>query len=174
VGGNILVRAIPHYVELMGGVMYGRGIGRYGAGSLPDVTIGPDGSLVPLTAFHAWAGIQVYPWEGLTLYAYGGIEQNNASYFGTFGYGNPAYDNSGCMTPTAESFATGTSATCVADNRRLFDVKAGFWQNLYNGPWGRLVFGVELEYLKRESFDGIGGAVSTDNTVGFTSIRYYF
>jgi hypothetical protein len=78
------------------------------------------------------------------------------------------------MTPTAESFATGTSATCVADNRRLFDVKAGFWQNLYNGPWGRLVFGVELEYLKRESFDGVGGAVSTDNTVGFTSVRYYF
>jgi hypothetical protein len=174
VGGNILVRAILHYLELMGGVIYGRGIGRYGAGSLPDVTIGPDGSLVPLTAFHAWAGIQVYPWDGLTLYAYGGMEQNNASYFGTFGYGNPGYDNSGCMTPTAESFATGTSATCVADNKRLFDVKAGLWQNLYNGPWGRLVFGVELEYLKRETFDGIGGAVSTDNTVGFTSIRYYF
>jgi gas vesicle protein len=134
VGGNILVRVIPNYLELMGGVMYGRGIGRYGAGSLPDVTIGPYGSLVPLTAFHAWAGIQVYPWDGLTLYAYGGIEQNNASYFGTFGYGNPGYDNSGCMTPTAESFATGTSATCVADNKRLFDVKAGFWQNLYNGP----------------------------------------
>jgi hypothetical protein len=54
------------------------------------------------------------------------------------------------------------------------DVKVGFWQDLYNGPWGRLVFGVELEYLKRESFDGIGGAVATDNTVGFTSIRYYF
>ena len=37
------------------------------------------------------------------------LEQNQASYFGTFGYGNPAYDNSGCMTPTAASFATGTS-----------------------------------------------------------------
>jgi hypothetical protein len=37
------------------------------------------------------------------------LEQNQASYFGTFGYGNPAYDNSGCMTPTAASFVTGTS-----------------------------------------------------------------
>ena len=136
-GGNFLLRIIPHYLELMGGVMYGSGIGRYGAGALPDVTIGPDGSLVPLTALHAWAGIQFYPWEGLTLYGYAGLEQNQASYFGTFGYGNPAYDNSGCMTPTAESFATGTSATCVADNRRLVDAKVGFWQDLYKGPYGR-------------------------------------
>jgi hypothetical protein len=80
--------------------MYGSGLGRYGAGSLPDVTIGSDGSLVPLTAFHAWSGIQFYPWEGLTLHGYAGIEQNQASYFGTSGYGNPAYDNSGCMIPT--------------------------------------------------------------------------
>jgi hypothetical protein len=174
VGGNFLLRAVPKYLELMGGMMYGNGIGRYGAGSLPDVTIGPDGSLRPLTALHAWAGIQFYPWEGLTLYGYAGIEQNQASYFGTFGYGNPAYDNSGCMTPTAESFATDTSATCVADNRRLVDAKIGFWQDLYKGPYGRFALGTELEYLKRTSFPGIGGVVSTDNTVAFTSLRYFY
>ena len=39
---------------------------------------------------------------------------------------------------------------------------------------GRFAFGVELEYLKRTSFGGIGGVVSTDNIVGFTSLRYYF
>jgi hypothetical protein len=174
VGGNFLVRIVPNYLEVMGGAMYGRGIGRYGAGSLPDVTIAPDGSLTPLTAFHAWSGIQFYPWEGLTLYAYAGLEQNQASYFGTFGYGNPAFDNSGCMTPTAETFATGTSSTCVADNRRLVDVKGGFWQDLYKGPMGRFAVGAELEYIKRTSFGGIGGVVSTDNLVGFTSLRYYF
>jgi hypothetical protein len=174
VGGNFLLPIIPHYFEVMGGVMWGRGIGRYGAGNLPDVTIGPDGSLVPLTAFHAWGGIQFYPWKSLTLYAYAGFEQTDASYFGTFGYGNPAFDNSGCMIPTATTFATGTSATCVADNRRLVDAKIGFWQDLYNGPYGRFALGVELEYLKRTSFGGIGGVVSTDNTVGFTSLRYYF
>jgi hypothetical protein len=159
---------------LMGGVMYGNGLGRYGAGSLPDVTIGPDGSLVPLTALHAWSGIQFYPWEGLVLYGYAGIEQNKASYFGAFGYGNPAYDNSSCMTPTAESFATDTSAMCVADNKRLVDAKIGFWQDLYKGPYGRFAVGAELEYLKRTSFPGIGGVVSTDNTVAFTSLRYFY
>jgi hypothetical protein len=158
----------------MGGVMYGRGIGRYGAGNLPDVTIAPDGSLTPLTAFHAWAGIQFYPWEGLTLYGYAGLEQTGASYFDTFGYGNPAFDNSGCMIPTAASFATGTSATCVANNRRIVDAKIGFWQDLYKGPYGRFAVGAELEYLKRTSFPGIGGVVSTDNTIGFTSLRYYY
>jgi hypothetical protein len=54
------------------------------------------------------------------------------------------------------------------------DVKAGFWQDVYKGPLGRFVVGVELEYLKRTAFSGIGGAPSTDNIVGFTSLRYYF
>jgi hypothetical protein len=174
VGGNFLLPIIPKYLEVMGGVMYGRGIGRYGAGGLPDVTIAPDGSLAPLTALHAWAGIQFYPWEGLTLYGYAGLEQNQASYFGTFGYGNPTFDNSGCLTPTAMTFATGTSATCVADNKRLVDAKIGFWQDLYKGPYGRFELGVELEYIKRYSFSGIGGAPSTDDEVAFTSLRYYF
>jgi hypothetical protein len=174
VGGNFLLPIVKNYLEVMGGAMYGRGIGRYGAGGLPDATIGPDGSLVPLTAVHAWAGIQFYPWEALTLYAYAGIEQNNASYFGTFGYGNPVFDNSGCMTPTVESFATGTSATCVADNKRLVDAKAGFWWNIYKGAYGRFVFGSEFEYIKRTAFSGIGGAPSTDDFVQFNSLRYYF
>jgi hypothetical protein len=173
-GGNFLLRVVPKYLELMGGAMYGTGLGRYGAGALPDVTIGPDGSLVPLTALHAWAGIQFYPWEGLILYGYAGLEQNQASYFGTFGYGNPLYDNSGCMTPTAESFATGTSTTCIADNKRLADAKIGFWQNIYKGIYGRFAVGAELEYLKRTSFPGIGGAVSTDNIIAFTSLRYFY
>jgi hypothetical protein len=72
-------------------------------------------------------------------------EQNQASYFSTFGYGNPAYDNSSCMIPTAETFATDTSATCVADNRRLVDAKIGFWKDLYKGPYGRFALGAELE-----------------------------
>jgi hypothetical protein len=170
VGGNFLLPIIPKRLELMGGAMYGRGIGRYGAGNLPDATVAADGSLTPLTAIHGWGGIQFYPWEGLTLYGYAGIEQTQASYFGTFGYGNPAFDNSGCMIPTVESFATGTSATCVADNKRLVDAKVGFWQDLYNGRYGKFVLGVELEYLERTSFAGIGGVVSTDNAVAFTSL----
>jgi len=53
------------------------------------------------------------------------------------------------------------------------DAKIGFWQDLYKGPMGRFVLGVELEYIKRYSFSGVGAAPSTDE-VAFTSLRYYF
>jgi len=39
VGGSVLLPLIPKYLELTGSILYGRGIGRYGAGQLPDVTI---------------------------------------------------------------------------------------------------------------------------------------
>jgi hypothetical protein len=39
---------------------------------------------------------------------------------------------------------------------------------------GRFELGVELEYIKRYSFSGVGAAPSTDDEVAFTSLRYYF
>ena len=47
VGGSVLLPAIPKYLDLQASIMYGRGIGRYGSGQLPDVTIAADGSLAP-------------------------------------------------------------------------------------------------------------------------------
>jgi hypothetical protein len=173
VGGSFLLPVIPKYLDVQAGGSYGRGIGRYGAGQLPDVTIAADGSLTPLTAFHVWAGIVVHPWEGLDVFAYGGIEQTEAKFFDTLGYGNPAFDNSGCTIATAASFAANTSATCVANTRRIMDMKVGFWQDIYKGPVGRFVAGAEYNYINNKSFDGIGGAPSTDNHVAFTSLRYY-
>ena len=173
VGGSVLLPVIPKHLQAMGGWSYGRGIGRYGAGNLPDATIAPDGSLTPITAFHVWTGIEVDR-KGLQLYAYGGIEQEGANYFDALGYGNPAFDNSGCKTPTAAGFVTSTSATCVANTRRLTDIKAGFWQDIYKGPVGRFVTGVEFDHIKRQAFSGIGGAPSTANNIIYTSLRYYF
>jgi hypothetical protein len=173
VGGSVLLPVIPKYLDVQAGGSYGRGIGRYGAGQLPDVTIAADGSLTPLTAFHVWAGVVGHPWEGLDVFAYGGIEQTEAKFFDALGYGNPVFDNSGCTITTAASFATNTSATCVANTRRIMDMKVGFWQDMYKGPVGRFVAGAEYNYIKNKSFDGIGGAPSTDNNVVFTSLRYF-
>jgi hypothetical protein len=53
------------------------------------------------------------------------------------------------------------------------DMKVGFWQDMYKGPVGRFVAGAEYNYIKNKSFDGIGGAPSTDNNVVFTSLRYF-
>jgi hypothetical protein len=173
VGGSVLLPIIPKYLYVEGGGSYGQGIGRYGPGLLPDVTIAADGSLTPITAFHAWAGIVGSPWESIQIYAYSGIEQATANYFGAFGYGNPVFDNSGCMTPTAASFATNTSPACVANIKRLTDMKVGFWQDIYKGPYGRLAVGLEYDHITMTAFNGIGGAPSTDNNVVYTSLRYY-
>lgn len=173
VGGSVLLPVIPRYVDLQGSIMYGTGIGRYGAGQLPDVTIAADGSLAPITALHVFGGVVVHPREGLDVYAYGGIEQARARFFDQLGYGNPTFDNSGCTITTASSFSSGTTPTCVANNKQLAEVTVGFWQDLYKGRLGRFAFGAQYEFIRREAFEGIGGAPSTDNNVFYTSLRYY-
>jgi hypothetical protein len=173
VGGAVLLPVIPRYVDVQGSIMYGTGIGRYGSGQLPDVTIAADGSLAPITALHVFGGVVVHPREGLDVYAYGGMEQARARFFDQLGYGNPAFDNSGCTVTTASSFSSGTIPTCVANNRRLAEVTVGFWQDLYKGYFGRVAAGAQYEYIRREAFEGVGGAPATDNNVFYTSLRYY-
>jgi hypothetical protein len=181
VGGSVLAPVISKYLDFTGNVMYGRGVGRYGAGQLPDVTIGSDGSLSPVTELTAMVGLVAHPWEGLDVYGYAGIEQVNQNSFnlpaGTpggalFGFGNPGFSNVGCTTTSSSSFAGAVPANCIANNRRLSDVTAGFWQNLYKGPYGRLTVGAQWELIRRDSF-GIGGAPSTAENIVLTSLRWY-
>src|SRR5262249_31789582 len=123
-----------------------------------DVTIAADGSLAPITALHVFGGVVVHPREGLDVYAYGGIEQARARFFDQLDYANPAYDNSGCTVTTASSFNTTTTSTCIANNKQLSEVTVGFWQDLYKGRLGRFAFGAQYQYIRREAFEGIGGA----------------
>jgi hypothetical protein len=177
VGGSVLLPVVPKFLEFTGNVMYGQGVGRYGAGQLPDATVAADGSLTPIPVLTAMAGVIGHPWDGLDVYAYGGIEQANASYFnfGTalYGYGNPGFSNAGCDLTTPSSFAGATPTTCIANNKRLSEITAGFWQNLYKGSYGRMAVGAQYEYIKREAFPGLGGAPSTDDNIVLTSLRYY-
>jgi hypothetical protein len=178
IGGSVLLPVIPKYLDFTANVMYGQGIGRYGAANLPDVTIASDGSLTPLLEMTTMLGLVAHPWDGLDVYAYAGYEQVHASYFNSgnfnFGFGNPGFSNAGCYIVTTATFAAGAPATnCIANNRRVADITGGFWQNLYKGEYGRLAVGAQYEYIKRNSFDGIGGAVSTDDNIVMTSIRYY-
>ncbi len=172
VGGSVLLPVVPSYLDLQASFMYGSGIGRYGSGQLPDVTIAADGSLAPITALHALLGFVLHPVQGLDIYAYAGMERANAKFFNAFCYGNPAFDNSGCTVTTALSFGGGTS-NCVANNRLLGELTVGFWHDLYKGHLGRVALGAQYEYLKREAFNGVGGAPSTDDSVIYTSLRYY-
>lgn len=177
IGGSVLIPLIPQYLEFTGNIMYGRGISRYASGQHADATIALDGSITPLPALTAMVGLVAHPYEGLDLYAYAGREQVYASYFnvGTtlFGFGNPGFSNAGCLIVTPFSFAGGTPTNCIANNRRITELAVGFWQNVYKGNLGRVAVGAQYEYIKREVFDGIGGAPATDNNIVLTSIRYY-
>jgi hypothetical protein len=177
VGGSVYLPLIPKGLEFDGRVMYGKGVGRYAAAQLPDVTVGSDGSLSPLTELTAMVGLIGHPWEGLDVYAYAGFEQVNSSSFVSgatvFGYGDPSFANFGCSTITPATFAGATPTSCVASNRRVAEITAGFWQNVYKGNYGRMAVGAQYEYIRRDSFPGVGGSVSTDDNVVFTSVRFY-
>jgi len=179
VGGSVLLPVVPTYLDLQGSVLYGKGIGRYGANQLSDVVVASDGTLSPITALHALVGAVAHPWVGLDIYGYAGMERANSNLFGSAagltGFGNPNLINTGCGFATAASFTGGTS-NCAAVNREVDMVTVGFWQNLLKGSYGRVAAGFEYEYIRRKSFDtipGNGGAVSTNDNVFLTSFRYY-
>jgi hypothetical protein len=179
VGGSAWLPLIPTYLDFQAFTLYGRGIGRYATSLVADVTIAPDGSLAPVTGLQALVGLVAHPWEGLDVYTYAGIERFDAKFFNAgglpFGYGNPNFDNAGCFFPSATSFSGGAAPLggCVANTRRIYEITAGFWQNIFKGEYGRVAVGAQYAYIKKEAFDGIGGAPKTDNNMVFTSIRYY-
>jgi hypothetical protein len=176
IGGSVLLPVIPKLLDLQASGLYGKGIGRYGASQLPDVVVASDGTLSPITAFHAMVGAVAHPSEGLDVYAYAGIEKADTNVFnsaaGLTGYGVPTLSNAGCQIATGASFTGGTS-NCAAVNQEVDELTVGFWQNLYKGEYGRLTTGVQYQYLRRKSFDGVGGSVSTNDNVVMSSLRYY-
>ena len=157
--------------------MYGKGIGRYGASQLSDVVVAPDGSLSPIKAVHALGGVVVHPWAGLDVYAYAGMEKAEPNYWsivstgsvsGLTGFGVPTAINTGCNITTAASFTGGTS-NCAAINKAVEDVTVGFWQDFYKGNYGRVAGGFEWEFIRRQSFPGVGGTPATAVVPGLQS-----
>jgi hypothetical protein len=192
IGGSFLWPILPSFLDVSGMAMTGRGIGRYLAGNLSDVVVGPDGAMRPIKEVSAMGGVVLHPWTGLDIYAYGGFEQESANFYtgntatgsplalaanAALGLGNPAVSNAGCTITTAASFSGGASG-CGANTRVLADVTVGAWQNLYNGDVGRFATGIQWQMIDRKLFNGaaLGGGLTaphtTDNII-MTSIRWY-
>jgi hypothetical protein len=178
VGGSILVPIIPKVLEVQFSGMTGRGIGRYGASQLPDVTFNSDGSLAPIQETMLLAGLTWHAIPGLDFYTYAGQEAQNPK-FGfsvpgahtAFGWGNPTFVNTGC---DIEFFGTGTGASACSGNTSLVrQITAGFWDTIYKGPFGRLAGGLQYSFTQRWGFAGIGGTPERNENIFFTSLRYY-
>ena len=156
----------------------GKGIGRYGAANQPDVTVEPNGHVVPLPALNTLAGLEFHPNPKLDVFVYGGDQYVGKENYSTknaegkivpAGYGSFLVNNTNC---DLEVIPTGAAA-CGAQNKNLADITSGFWYRLWQGPFGRLQYGAQVEYIWRNSYSGIGGAPSGNDVVGLTSVRFY-
>jgi hypothetical protein len=169
-GAGAILPLVPKQLDLQADFLYGAGIGRYGTSQLPDVAIKPTGILAPVPGLQVLVGLVGHPTDALDLYVYGGLEQAGQTSFtvnGTlpFGYGNPLYNNSGCLHEG--------STLCAENTSRVWQVAGGAWYSLYKGSYGMLRIGAQGSYTRRYIFKGMGGSPSTDEGMFFTSLRYY-
>jgi hypothetical protein len=179
---------LAHHVDLGLHFLGGKGVGRYGSATLPDASIHADGAF---NLIKNAQGLATLEWHGpkLDVYFNGGVEYAGRAFdfdpiTGKYvGYGSPFASNYGCYSETqpgvANGLAPGSLADCTADTRVVMEGTAGFWYRFYNGPKGRVQFGVQYSYVDRDTWYGVGFTKGTavapsglDNMV-FSSLRYY-
>lgn len=170
-GGGVagLIKVVPGLLDVQFDTLFGSGIGRYGSGQLSDVTYNANGTLHPLNENMEMVGVTLHATQALDLYVFGGRESDDASSFSApnqGGYGNPTYVNTGCFSYTS-------TATCKGNVQTVEQVTAGFWDNVYDGSYGRMRIGLQYSYTYDKAFAGVGGAPHTDDNMVFTSFRYY-
>lgn len=179
-------------------VLGGDGIGRYGTAGLPDATVRPDGTMALIRSYQALGTLEFHPNPKLDIYAYVGGEYAGRTTFnnGKTGYGNFARRDDGCSVETlplaapaaainttavlgSNGFIPGALSNCDGDTRNILEGTIGFWYRFYNGPKGRMQFGMQYSYVDRNTWSGVGATAGStadphgiDNMV-FTSMRYY-
>lgn len=196
-------------IEFMAHFQGGDGIGRYSTAQLADVTARPNGTLAPIRTAAYLGEIEFHPNPKFDIFAYYGGEYAartaytfpNQAAVGTgnpvpVGYGSPLFNNSGCTTegfpvntpgtfpPTATPASPGSAGTCNGDIHHIVEGTLGFWHKIYNGPKGRLQWGVTYSYIEKFAWSGNAFNITTgvagvsqrpkaiDNMV-WTSFRYY-
>lgn len=178
IGFGAILPVVPKKVDVIVEGLYGRGIGRYATGSMPDVTVHPlTAKLLPLRAAHFLAGIEVHPTPRFDVYAYGGNEytwrydlSNISTGTGTgAGYGShlAAY-NTACNRASEV-----TMNSCSGSNRDIYEITGGFWYRFYKGPFGTLQYGNQLAYFHRSLWSGVGTTPTGQDVVGYTTLRFY-
>jgi hypothetical protein len=174
-GGDMLLPIVPHFLEVYGSVLAGKGIGRYASGQLPDAVITANGKPDPLPETEALLGVIAHPTPDVDVYAYGGTEQIGKGFFNAdikgketpYGYGDPLYSNDTC------DEELGASSGCVANTSGIVQGTIGAWWRFENGPYGRMQIGPQYSYTHRSIYQGIGPTPKTDDNMLFLSFRYY-
>jgi len=197
-GGNVRIPLFNKKLDVGVHALYGNGVGRYGTGSLSDVTVRPDGKLSPLTGGQFLGTIEWHPTSRLDVYLNGGGELLERDIFpyaptanGVAGYGVPTVNPPGCsgVPESAPSGGTPTPAgTCGSKDRRLLEGTIGFWHKIYQGDKGRVQWGLQYSYIQLNAFSGNSTGLpppappaaqpfqihpAANESMFFTSFRYY-
>jgi hypothetical protein len=171
IGGGVTWTVVPKFLDLQASALTGRGIGRYGSGSLSDAIVAPNGSLKPIPETMYLFGGTLHATPGLDLYLYYGSEKENAvtATIGGkgYGYGSSTASNLGLACATE-------GATCAPDLQQETQWSGGLWDKIYTGPFGQVRVGLQYSYTQLTGFAGAaGGAPKTNDNMIFTSFRYY-
>ncbi len=170
VGAGAILPLIPNVLSLQGSVLAGYGIGRYGAGQLPDATIRPNGSPAPIPEVQALLGLVGHPDPSVDLYAYVGTEQESSSSFTAggkgFGYGSALFVNSGCDVELSP-------LTCTGNTSAVSQGTVGGWWRFLHGNYGTMEMGAQYSYTRRATFQGVGGAPTADENTVLVSFRCF-
>ena len=169
----IVEKKFDFTVQAMGG----RGIGRYGTANGSDVTLRPNGTIVPILSYQTLVGLELHPAPKLDLWLYGGNEYFGRSAYTTIagtttigvGYGSPLNNLSGCSLETPSA-----TQPCNAQNRDVWQIQPGFWYRFWRGKEGTLQYGMSYSYVHRRPWAGTGGRPVGINNIVMTSLRYYF
>ncbi|MGB8538843.1 MAG: hypothetical protein WCD57_20640 [Acidobacteriaceae bacterium] len=183
IGGSFRVPTLHKHLDVGLSGLWGDGTGRYGSSTIADLTVRPDGQLALIHNFSALGTLNFHVTPRLDVYANYGGDYVGRRYFQTsptssVGYGAYTSVQTGCDTePVPGTTITGYSpaqpASCTADTKDVQEFTAGYWYNIYSGPYGRLRQGLQYAYLQRNIWSGIGVTpVATDNMF-LTSLRYY-
>lgn len=172
-GAGAIIPIIEKKLDFQISGLAGTGVGRYGSAQLPDITEKQDGGLATVNSWDLLAGLVAHPDEQWDVYTYAGTERALKRAFGTssataFGYGNPFYNNSTCLTEGNSS-----TSTCAANTSGVNQITAGAWWKFYKGSYGTMQVGLQDSYTTRNIFSGIGGSPNTDDNITMLSFRYY-
>ncbi len=166
--------------------LYGDGVGRYGSSTIADVTLRPNADISPLHGFSALSTVELNPNPRLMVYLNYGGDYIGRDYAITpagthVGYGTYTTNMTGCKVEVKStgSFNPAAPSNCGANNKDVQEFTAGYWYNMYNGPKGRLRYGLQYAWFERDLWSGQGGSANpgggakgTDNMF-WTSFRYY-
>ena len=160
-GGGVSVNArynVTPTSHLLGQFSDGAGLGRYIGGLVPDVSVGPDGSIHP---------IRTWSWVG-------GIEQRISDHMAVALYDSGIHADSSYSTDvTGQYIGFGYPGAPHAANEDIHEVTGVYaWR-----PWsienrGSVQWTTQLSWVTRKPFPGGSGLSSADAWLFFTQLRY--